>query len=479
MPPRYARPSVRSYVLSSQLDPVRFATRYLRLALDPWQQHAVSPCHRRGVLNCSRQSGKTTALAVRALHHLLFYRHASVLIVAHSENQAGLTVSKILAFCRQLGEPVRRLPGRRYDYELLRTGGILRALPCREAAVRGYTANLVLVDEAALVPDSVYDALTGTLASTWDSASLWLASTPRGRRGFFYRTWIGPAADGFLRLEVPASDCPRISAAFLARQREVLTPSAFAQDYECRFAESELAWFPDADIAALANDPTLVPISPHRIEVLGRAPLHRFKAGFDQGQSLDPSAFCLVQHAPLYLGQNAVSRRHEFQGRLVIRDIERLPLNTSYPDLIAWLRTRFAYPELQAAGVDLVIDATGANAFVDYLRQAQLGVTLIPVVITNGQESTYVNGRYHVPRLDLYATLQFLLRRRCLKLAPGAGHVEELKEELSGIRRLVTPGRPDLVVTPAGQHDDLVCATALAAWWGLHQHKGSLLQEVA
>ena len=56
-------------------------------------------------------------------------------------------------------------------------------LPANEATVRGFSAvSLMVVDEAARVPDDLYEAVKPMLAVT--DGALWLMSTPFGRRGF-------------------------------------------------------------------------------------------------------------------------------------------------------------------------------------------------------------------------------------------------------------------------------------------------------
>ena len=49
---------------------------------------------------------------------------------------------------------------------------------------------------------------------------------------------------------MPARDCPRIPAAFLADERASLPAYAYAQEYECQFTETDLSVFAYADIEA-------------------------------------------------------------------------------------------------------------------------------------------------------------------------------------------------------------------------------------
>ena len=66
---------------------------------------------------------------------------------------------------------------------------------------------MLLVDEASRVPEDLYLAMRPVLAAS--DGDLWLVSTPFGRRGFFFESWTngGPA---WHRIQVPATECPRI-----------------------------------------------------------------------------------------------------------------------------------------------------------------------------------------------------------------------------------------------------------------------------
>ena len=79
--------------------------------------------------------------------------------------------------------------------------------------MRGFSASLVLIDEASRVTDEMYSALGPMRAAT--NGDLWLMSTPNGSQGFFWKVWMDGGA-GWERILAPATECGRISAEFLA-----------------------------------------------------------------------------------------------------------------------------------------------------------------------------------------------------------------------------------------------------------------------
>jgi len=87
-----------------------------------------------------------------------------------------------------------------------------------------------------------------------------LMSTPFGKRGHFFEAWTngGPAWE---RYEVPASECPRIPAAFLAEERAALPDRWFRQEYECSFEETTDQVF-GYEVVARAFQNDLEPLFP-------------------------------------------------------------------------------------------------------------------------------------------------------------------------------------------------------------------------
>jgi len=59
-------------------------------------------------------------------------------------------------------------------------------------------------------------------------------STPKGRRGWFYETWMH-GGDTWQRVSVPATECPRISADFLEEQRRILGRRCLSRNIAARF----------------------------------------------------------------------------------------------------------------------------------------------------------------------------------------------------------------------------------------------------
>lgn len=194
-----------------------------------------TPPPKRGVLNCTRQWGKSTITAAKAVHHAWTHIGSLTLVVSPSARQSGEFVRKAAEFARRLGVIARGDGDNEISLEFP-NGARIVGLPGNEATTRGFSAvSLLLVDEASRVSDDLYRALRPMLAVS--GGSLWLMSTPFGKRGFFWETWEHGGAE-WERIRVPATDCPRIPAAFLEEERAAMGDQWFRQEYLCEFVDT-------------------------------------------------------------------------------------------------------------------------------------------------------------------------------------------------------------------------------------------------
>lgn len=224
--------------------------RQVGFAPDPVQMRVLDRCVRRGILNCTRQWGKSTVTALKALHRAWCEPGCLVLVASPSGRQSGEFLRKTAAFVRALGERARG-DGDNEISLLLKNGSRIVGLPGREATVRGFSnPALLLIDEASRVPDELYDALRPMLAT--GNGDLWLMSTPHGKRGFFWEEWEhgGPR---WTRIAVPATECPRISKEFLEEER-LKGSLYFRQEYLCEFVQTDDSVFREEDIDACLRD---------------------------------------------------------------------------------------------------------------------------------------------------------------------------------------------------------------------------------
>jgi hypothetical protein len=223
--------------------------RHLGLEPDPWQLAVLESGHPRQLLNCSRQSGKSTVVAALALAEAVFTNGALVLLVSRSHRQSRVLFAMVADFYRRLGEPL--LQRRTADELALTNHSRIVSLPCQEETIRGYSGvTRLIIDEASRVPDNVYRAVRPMLAAS--KGRLICLSTPYGRRGFFYKAWADGGPD-WMRVEVSADQVARIPAEFLEEERRELGEAWFRQEYFCSFEATEGLVYPDFARAVVAG----------------------------------------------------------------------------------------------------------------------------------------------------------------------------------------------------------------------------------
>ena len=237
-------------------DRLEFA-RSLGIVPDPWQAELLGSSSARVLLNGTRQSGKSTMASVLALHKALLAPGSLILILAPAERQAKELFSKVVLSYRTLGHVIPTASYTKLGMELS-NGSRIEALPGSERTIRGFSGvDLLIVDEASRVDDGLYFAARPMLAVS--GGSLLMLSTPAGKRGVFFEEWTG--GFGWERYEVPASQCPRISEAFLAEERRSLPDWVYRQEYMCSFEETLDAVFTTemVDAAVSADVTSLFP----------------------------------------------------------------------------------------------------------------------------------------------------------------------------------------------------------------------------
>jgi Terminase large subunit, T4likevirus-type, N-terminal len=241
-------------------DPVEFA-RSVGIEPDPWQQDVLRVDHPRKILCCGRQTGKSTVGAVLAVHKALTTPGSVTLCVAPGERQAKLLFSKAMQLYRKAGYPLPAHSERRTGLELS-NGSIIEALPAVERTTRGYSVDLLVVDEAAGVPDMDYFGILPALIAT--RGEQLLLSTPRGKRGFFWELWQGgdggrgdgehrdggrgDGDDDWQRVMVRSDEVDRIRDEDLEVFRAAMPEDYFRQEFMCEFLEASGSLFSTEDI---------------------------------------------------------------------------------------------------------------------------------------------------------------------------------------------------------------------------------------
>ena len=474
-----------------------FVRTYLNLALDPDQTRLLKLDPRRCILNCTRQWGKSTITAPKAVHKACTEAGSLTVALSPSARQSAEFVLKARNFLQSIGIAAKSDGHNEISIALDNKSRII-GLPSSEDKIRGFSAvSLLLIDEAARVEDSLYSAVRPMLAAS--NGQLWLLSTPNGRAGFFFQEWNSQSSQ-WARFEIPAIKCPRISPIFLDEERLSHPRDTFLREYCCQFIDPEGAVFPysllqdtlcDAEplpinLSHLGQSILVPPTDRHlhtEFEAQARAagvvppgdPVYYI--GVDVGQSQDYTAISIVERADIVSGpQDRITYQWPRTTVRTVRFLHRVPLGTSYTDIARLVASISAHPAIARRGNKLIVDGTGVGKpVIDLIRSCRSGQPMPPilhtVIITGGQTETRSGDTQKVPRAELLGILETSLQNRALRISKHLSLADRLLEELNNLHR--DPNNPSAEsLRPRTQsiHDDLVFATALAMWRAAWKH---------
>lgn len=438
-------------------EPILDFARRLNFHPDPVQCQILETQSPRVILNCTRQWGKSTTVALRAAWHAIHHPDHLILVLSRAEKQAAEFVAKAERFLLAAGLPLRRDPANRIGLTLPNRSRIL-AVASIEQTVRGFSPHMLVLDEASKIPDSAYEAVLPMLGAT--QGSLWLISTPWGKQGFFWEEWT--RGEAWQRFQVKATDCPRISSAYLDEMRDRRGEAWVRQEFLCEFVAADDRMFDRDDLDALFS-PGL------RAERHFNGEGRDFCFGIDLGKLADSSAIAILERITVRDGFDRYTVRETFRTRHVLRYLERIRLGTAYPKVIDRIR-ELAADAARAGRLTLAIDATGLGEPVfDALRSTGIPGELVAVTLTGGDESHHTGFRWHVPRKALLVGLQGQVCRRELEIASDLPLAADFIAEMASMGRNLH--------APAGAHDDLVMAVSLAAWAARKHPRGRLFPQ--
>ena len=206
-----------------------------------YQQQFIADTSKRICVVSGRQVGKTTAVALKAMVFAFAEDDKTVLVLSRSLRQSKIVFEKIRSFFLAfdfLADYIFRMTMNEIQ---LRNGSRIFCIPVGQTAemARGYTADMIIVDEAAYVPDKVFEAMMPSLSTT--DGYLILLGTPAGKSGFFYNAWC---ADGWSKYHIPSHRCPKIDEKFIEEYRSLVSEIEYKREILAEFIEISDLFFP-------------------------------------------------------------------------------------------------------------------------------------------------------------------------------------------------------------------------------------------
>jgi hypothetical protein len=161
------------------------------IILDDWQKELLE--HKGNLLLCTgRQVGKTTIFARKICKRMIEQPNSRIIVVSLTEDQAKLIIIMVQDYLEKTQRKLVK-KNQRFTNQTkvsLTNGSQVLARPVGTTgdAIRGFTGDVLVIDEASRMPELVFEASKPTLLTT--GGEIWMCSTPFGKQGYFYKSFL-------------------------------------------------------------------------------------------------------------------------------------------------------------------------------------------------------------------------------------------------------------------------------------------------
>lgn len=219
------------------------------------------------LVNTGRQVGKTTIFSHKIAKYMLDHPNSQVIVVSLTEDQAQLIIIMILDYLeknhKKLIQKGKNKPTKSRVWLNNKARVISRPVGNTGDAVRGFTGDVLYIDEASGMPELMWKASMPTLMTT--GGQIWMSSTPRGKyiansseKNFFYKSWenlenrwrvFNIDSEQVIKERKITSEWTQQkrdkALQFLENQKAILSEMEYAQEYLAKFLDDMRQWFED------------------------------------------------------------------------------------------------------------------------------------------------------------------------------------------------------------------------------------------
>lgn len=248
-------------ILKCAADPIYFLKKYVyiqtskgRGLFTPYQFQDkllyLLNKHDRVIILKSRQLGITTLSAAYALWLMIFKKDQSILALAPTQEKAKNIVDKVRFAYSELPSwlKVSSLEDNKLSL-VLSNGSKIKAASGASESARGYTANVLVLDEAAFIEnaDELWGSAQQTLATGGRAI---LLSTPNGIEGFFHKMWSEAemGENNFIPIKLKWNVHPDRNQKWREDQDKELGKRMASQECDCDFLTSGDTYFEVEDL---------------------------------------------------------------------------------------------------------------------------------------------------------------------------------------------------------------------------------------
>lgn len=401
-----------------------------------WQDSVFSDKNDRLVACTSRQIGKSTTAAMMALHYAYFNDSATVLVISKTYPQSLEFIERIQNLVKNSAsfgwEDLK--PNEKESRAVFKlknqgkkTYSRILSLPPTDAA-RGYTADIVICDEAAFWEglgegrdgDYIFhQVVSPTVFAT--KGKIIVISTPNGQQGFFWDIFNSKYWSGY-QFDWRAN--PEMTEERYKRETDGIMKLRIDSEYGAEFVSPINAYFTVDEVEYAISNYKIIPERESPVKVIA----------CDLGKIHDQAVILL----------GSIENPEADPKDAMIRVEKRIvkPLGTNYAAIIGEIKDLYA----KEKPISIVLDATAiGEGPAEFL--ASEGLPVEPVKFSLQKKA------------QIYGTLKVLFEQKRIKI-PDA---KQMKDQLSSMMYEYTSVGAPKIYPPSSMHDDECDALALLA----------------
>ena len=281
-------------------DPVAFAREVIGITPDEWQEELLdavaAPAIRRITVRSGHGVGKSTAVAMAAIWHVLMRVPSKTVVTAPTSAQLfDACFAEMKNVAKRLKPPFHNLLEIKSDRIELKSHPESTFISVRtsraeqpEALAGVHSENVLLIaDEASGVPNAVFEAASGSMSGV--HATTILTGNPTRNTGFFYDTHTR-LKDDWYTMHVSCVNSPRVA-------------DDFVEDMKKRYGEDSPAFH----VRVLGNFPpseedTVIPVALIDMAMKNKIRIHDETAsiwGLDVARQGDDSSVLAKRQGPV------------------------------------------------------------------------------------------------------------------------------------------------------------------------------------
>ena len=341
----FTQEQVKEFIKCSQ-DPEYFISKYVKvISLDhgiipfhpyPFQKELVNSFHNNRFTICKlpRQSGKSVITTAYLIHQAIFRDNINIAILANKRETAFELMAKLQISYENLPKWLQQgiITWNKGSIEL-ENGSRITASSTSSSAVRGFSYNIVMLDEFAFVPTQMADDFFASVyptISSGRSTKVIIVSTPNGMN-HFYRLWndAEKKRNSYFPISAHWSEVPGRDEKWKEETIANTSAQQFAQEFDCDFIGSAGTLISPSKLKALVYDEPIE--SSGGLDIYEKPQKdHEYLMTVDvsRGMKLDYSAFIIV---------DITSYPHKVVGKYRNNQIKPM----LYPDIIVQVAKQY------------------------------------------------------------------------------------------------------------------------------------------